>query len=73
MTQTLGYVALVVRDYDEAIAYFTNQLGFELIEDSPSKDRWGRDLQRSFGPQNRGPQDDKTGRGHTQERRAKTR
>jgi catechol 2,3-dioxygenase-like lactoylglutathione lyase family enzyme len=42
MTQTLGYVALVVRDYDEAIAYFTNQLGFRLIEDSPSKDRLGR-------------------------------
>jgi catechol 2,3-dioxygenase-like lactoylglutathione lyase family enzyme len=43
MPQTLGYVALVVRDYDEAIAFFTEKLGFELIEDSPSKDRQGRD------------------------------
>ncbi len=43
MNQSLGYVALVVRDYDEAIAYFTQSLGFELIEDSGSKDRQGRD------------------------------
>jgi catechol 2,3-dioxygenase-like lactoylglutathione lyase family enzyme len=42
MPQKIGYVALVVRDYDEAIAYFTEKLGFELIEDSPSKDRLGR-------------------------------
>jgi catechol 2,3-dioxygenase-like lactoylglutathione lyase family enzyme len=34
MLQTLGYVALVVRNYDEAIAFFTNSLGFELIEDT---------------------------------------
>jgi catechol 2,3-dioxygenase-like lactoylglutathione lyase family enzyme len=31
----LGAIALVVRDYDEAIAYFTDCLGFELVEDSP--------------------------------------
>lgn len=43
MPQTLGYVALVVRDYDEAITYFTQSLGFQLIEDSVSKDRLGRD------------------------------
>lgn len=43
MNQSLGYVALVVCDYDEAIAYFTQSLGFELIEDSGSKDRQGRD------------------------------
>ena len=30
----IGYVALVVRDYDEAIAYYTGILGFELIEDT---------------------------------------
>lgn len=42
MSQNIGYVALVVRDYDEAIAYFTEKLGFDLIEDSPSKDRLGR-------------------------------
>ena len=37
MTQTMGYVTLVIRDYDEAIAYFTQSLGFDLIEDSPPK------------------------------------
>ena len=31
--QHLGAVALVVREYDEAIAYYTNVLGFDLIED----------------------------------------
>ena len=43
MKQTLGQVALVVRDYDEAIAFFTNVLGFTLVEDSyqPEQDkRW---------------------------------
>ena len=34
MTQQLSMIALVVRDYDEAIAYFTKILGFELIEDT---------------------------------------
>jgi catechol 2,3-dioxygenase-like lactoylglutathione lyase family enzyme len=32
--QTLVYVALVVRDYDEAIAFYVNVLNFRLIEDS---------------------------------------
>jgi catechol 2,3-dioxygenase-like lactoylglutathione lyase family enzyme len=35
MAQTLAAVALVVRDYDEAIAHFTQTLGFELLEDTP--------------------------------------
>ena len=34
MTQTLGYIALVVRDYDEALAFFTRTLNFRLIEDT---------------------------------------
>jgi catechol 2,3-dioxygenase-like lactoylglutathione lyase family enzyme len=34
VTQTLAMIALVVRDYDEAIAYYTKVLGFELIEDT---------------------------------------
>ena len=34
MTQTLAQVALVVRDYDEAIAWYTSVLGFELLEDT---------------------------------------
>lgn len=29
----LGAIALLVRDYDEAIAYFTDCLGFTLVED----------------------------------------
>jgi catechol 2,3-dioxygenase-like lactoylglutathione lyase family enzyme len=43
MTQTIGYVTLVVRDYDEAIAFFVRTLGFTLIEDKPAKDRNGQE------------------------------
>lgn len=43
MPQTIAHVTLVVRDYDEAIVFFTQSLGFDLIEDTPSKDRQGRD------------------------------
>ena len=32
--QTLGHIALVVREYDEAIAYYTGVLGFRLVEDT---------------------------------------
>jgi catechol 2,3-dioxygenase-like lactoylglutathione lyase family enzyme len=41
--QSLVHVALVVRDYDEAIAFFTKTLGFTLVEDTyiPEQDkRW---------------------------------
>ena len=34
MTQSLAQVALVVRDYDEAIEFYVNTLGFALIEDT---------------------------------------
>jgi catechol 2,3-dioxygenase-like lactoylglutathione lyase family enzyme len=34
MMQTLGYIALVVRDYDEALAFFTQKLNFSVVEDS---------------------------------------
>jgi lactoylglutathione lyase len=34
MAQKLGYVALVVRDYDEALAFFTKALCFEILEDT---------------------------------------
>jgi lactoylglutathione lyase len=34
MAQTLGYVTFVVREYDEAIAFFTQALGFTLVEDT---------------------------------------
>lgn len=34
MTQTIGHIALLVRNYDEAIAFYTGTLGFDLREDS---------------------------------------
>ena len=34
MKQTLGHVALVVRDYDEALEFFTGTLRFTVIEDT---------------------------------------
>ncbi len=43
MPRSLAHVALVVRDHDEAIAWFTGVLGFTLVEDSyqPEQDkRW---------------------------------
>ena len=42
MPQHIGAVALVVRDYDEAIAFYVGTLGFDLVEDTrlgPDK-RW---------------------------------
>lgn len=35
MKQSLGLVSLVVREYDEAIAFFVGILGFRLVEDTP--------------------------------------
>ncbi len=35
MTQKVTHVALVVRDYDEAIAFYRDKLGFEVIADEP--------------------------------------
>lgn len=35
MHHTIAAVALLVRDYDEAIAFYTGCLDFELIEDTP--------------------------------------
>ena len=32
-TQEIAHVALVIRDYEEAIAFFVEKLGFELVED----------------------------------------
>ena len=43
MKQSIVHVALVVRDYDEAIEFFTRKLDFQLIEDTyqPEQDkRW---------------------------------
>ncbi len=42
MKQTLGHIALVVRDYDEAIAFYTRTLNFRLVEDTRMSEdkRW---------------------------------
>ena len=43
MKQSIVHVALVVRDYDEAIEFFTKKLDFRLVEDTyqPEQDkRW---------------------------------
>ena len=43
MQQAIAHVSLVVRDYDEAIAFYVGTLGFRLLEDSPRPEqnkRW---------------------------------
>jgi len=43
MVQSIVHIALVVRDYDEAIEFYTKKMHFELIEDTyqPEQDkRW---------------------------------
>ena len=41
MTQQLGLVSVLVADYDEAIAFYIEKLGFSLQEDSPQGNkRW---------------------------------
>ncbi|MFC9592461.1 VOC family protein [Streptomyces sp. NPDC056944] len=39
---SIALVTLVVRDYDEAIAFYTDALGFDLVEDTDRGDgsRW---------------------------------
>ncbi len=43
MKQSIVHIALVVKDYDKAIAFYTQKLNFELVEDTyqPEQDkRW---------------------------------
>ena len=43
MRQSIVHIALVVKDYDEAITFFTEKLHFSLVEDTyqPEQDkRW---------------------------------
>ncbi|TYT26710.1 VOC family protein [Luteimonas viscosa] len=43
MSQSIAHVALLVRDYDEAIGFYVGTLGFRLVEDSPQPEpgkRW---------------------------------
>ena len=76
MKQTLARTALLVRDYDEAIDFYVNTLGFTLVEDSPLDDvagkRWVRVapagsvgaellLARAIGPEQEARIGDQTG------------
>jgi catechol 2,3-dioxygenase-like lactoylglutathione lyase family enzyme len=51
MGQFISSVAIVVRDYDEAIAYYTQCLGFELIGDTDlgNGKRWVQVAPRGAG------------------------
>ena len=43
MNQSIAHIAIVVRDYDDAIDFYVNKLRFELVEDiyQPEQDkRW---------------------------------
>ncbi|MGJ1434176.1 VOC family protein [Sphingobacterium spiritivorum] len=42
MYQRIAHIALVVRDYDEAITFYTQKLGFRLVEDTSldKEKRW---------------------------------
>src|SRR5215211_3756578 len=42
MKQSIAHIALVIDDYDEAIKFYTEKLGFTLIEDTPQSEtkRW---------------------------------
>ncbi|RYX80029.1 hypothetical protein EON83_30345, partial [bacterium] len=37
----LAHIALIIRDYDEALAFYTGTLGFTLVEDTyqPEQDK----------------------------------
>ena len=42
MKQSIAHIALVVNDYDEAIKFYTEKLGFVLLDDTPQSEtkRW---------------------------------
>jgi catechol 2,3-dioxygenase-like lactoylglutathione lyase family enzyme len=44
MNRTIASISLLVRDYDEAIAFYTQSLGFSLLEDTDVGEgkRWVR-------------------------------
>jgi catechol 2,3-dioxygenase-like lactoylglutathione lyase family enzyme len=52
MTQKLAAITYLVRDYDEAIAWFNTSLGFVVEEDTPLADgkRWVRIAASRDGP-----------------------
>jgi catechol 2,3-dioxygenase-like lactoylglutathione lyase family enzyme len=51
MKQTLSLIALIVDDYDIAIAHYTGALGFDLLEDTDRGNgkRWVRVAPRGSG------------------------
>ncbi|MFN0068700.1 MAG: VOC family protein [Limisphaerales bacterium] len=51
MSPRLAVVALLVRDYDEAVRWYTETLGFERVEDTPlgGGKRWVRVAPRGGG------------------------
>jgi catechol 2,3-dioxygenase-like lactoylglutathione lyase family enzyme len=42
MQQQLAHVALLVRDYEEALAFYTGKLGFRLVADTSLGCYWPR-------------------------------
>ncbi len=42
MRQKIAHIALLVKDYDDAIAFYTQKLNFRLVEDTPLSEekRW---------------------------------
>ena len=42
MKQSIAHIALIVNDYDEAIKFYTEKLGFTLLDDTPQSEtkRW---------------------------------
>ena len=51
MNQRIAHITLLVRDYDEAIEFYTQKLNFKLVEDTPlsPEKRWVRVAPRSSG------------------------
>lgn len=51
MNQRIAHITLLVRDYDEAIEFYTQKLNFKLVEDTPlsPEKRWVRVAPRGSG------------------------
>jgi catechol 2,3-dioxygenase-like lactoylglutathione lyase family enzyme len=51
MNIRIAHIALVVNDYDEAIEFYTQKLGFDLLEDTPLSEikRWVRVAPKGSG------------------------
>ncbi|EJN00568.1 VOC family protein [Phyllobacterium sp. YR531] len=73
MSRSIGLITLIVNDYDEAIAWYTNKLGFTLVTDtklseikrwvvvSPERDGAKLLLAKADGPQQMKAVGDQTG------------